>query len=275
MSDKKFFNPLTWSLVTKNKPKDLALKINDECFKKIDDICVTELLNKIMNVSNSLTQSKFTLEEYIANTMKKSENLLLVDKYILTYILINNKNNLTPNLIINLLQKNFHFTLINWLCQEKKNLQSSKKFSNDFQIFLNFLSNSVLFFKFLSISPNDLEKFKLHDKLYNIKEFLFDYLKSNNVFLLNSIDFLLQSWEFQTRNFNAQKNFINFIEMNYILGKKTKSPIKNIENNKEDEKSEILGDTEIETFYIDEEINKCNDPDADIDFCEYNQLSSL
>ena len=63
--------------------------------------------------------------------------------------------------------------------------------------------------------------------------------------------------------------------MNYLLGKKTKSPIKNIENNKEDEKSEILGDTEIETFYIDEETNKCNDPDADIDFCEYNQLSSL
>ena len=270
MSDIEFFKTLTWNKITKNKKKDAALKVNDECFKKIDDDCINEIMKKIIVISNGLAQSKFTLEEYITNTVKNSENLALVDKYILTYILINNKYNLTPSLINNFVQQNFHFTLINWLCQEKDNLKIPRNFSNNFQIFIYFLTNSVLFFRFLFISPLDLEKFKFPYKLYSIKEFLFDYLESNNVFLLNSIDDLLRLWESQTMNYNFQKDLLNFLEMNDFLGKKTKSPIKNIEDDKEDEKLETLGDTETK----DEAMKKSDYSNNSNEFCEIPEFLS-
>ena len=175
--------------------------IGPEIIKPNIPLIYKELLKYYMPIINT----KEDLHNYILEIMKKDDKMNLSDKYLCSLCLIMNKNLLTKEIIEDILEEEFHLTLMKWLKTEKKAIEE--------------------------INTNNSCQFNIY-KLIKLN------IKTSFPFL-QSLKNILKVWKTQIDCFNLSKTIQNFT----LLGKKTKK-IKNKTKDVEKDKNETDADSD-------------------------------
>ena len=210
--------------------------------------------------------NKEDIHRYILEIIKKEDQMDLNEKYISSICLVMNKHLLTKEIIEDILEEEFHLTLMNWLRKEKKLIQKAiKKNENNeniyyqFNIFIGLLINIVTLFEIFPIKSSELSQFNFYKKLFKLNKFINLKLLNHSFPFLKSLNNLLIKWKNQMDYFNLSKAIQNFI----LLGKKLKrqnfaTTDKNKKNKKDEkDKSETDADSEEkEVSNIKNRINK-------------------
>ena len=108
---------------------------------------------------------------YILDMMKNDNEMDLNEKYICSFYIAMNKYLLSKETIKDLLDEEFHLTLMKWLRREKNyikddinEIQDSNSNPNtnnyNFNIYIGLLINIISLFEILSIKSSDLAEFK-------------------------------------------------------------------------------------------------------------------
>ena len=202
--------------------------------------------------------SEQEIHYYILDIMKNDNEMDLNEKYICSFYLAMNKHLLSKEMIKDILDEEFHLTLMKWLRREKhyikddlneiqdsnSNIKSNTNNYN-FNIYIGLLINIISLFEILPIKSSDLVEFNFYEKLFKLNKFvkfkLSVFIKISISFLTDKIDNLLQKWKTQEECYNLSKNIILFTKTNekYLLGKKTKRS-----DNAEKDKEETEADSE-------------------------------
>ena len=193
---------------------------------------------------------------YILDMMKNDNEMDLNEKYICSFYIAMNKYLLSKETIKDLLDEEFHLTLMKWLRREKNyikddinEIQDSNSNPNtnnyNFNIYIGLLINIISLFEILPIKSSDLAEFNFYEKLFKLNKFvkfkLSIFIKTSLSFLTNKIENLLQKWKTQEECYNLSKNIILFTKTKEksLLNKKTKRS-----NNTEKDKEETEADSE-------------------------------
>ena len=209
--------------------------IGPEIIKPNIPLIYKELLKYYMPIINT----KEDLHNYILEIMKKDDKMNLSDKYLCSLCLIMNKNLLTKEIIEDILEEEFHLTLMKWLKTEKKAIEEiNTDNSCQFNIYIGLLINIITLFEIFPIKSNDLCQFNFHKKLFNIYKLIKLNIKTSFPFL-QSLKNILKVWKTQIDCFNLSKTIQNFT----LLGKKTKK-IKNKTKDVEKDKNETDADSD-------------------------------
>ena len=202
--------------------------------------------------------SEQEIHYYILDIMKDDDEMDLNEKYICSFYLAMNKNLLSKETIKDLLDEEFHLTLMKWLRREKhyikdeiNEIQDSNSNINsntnnyNFNIYIRLLINIISLFEILPIKSSDLAEFNFYEKLFKLNKFvkfkLSVFIKASLSFLTEKIENLLQKWKTQEECYNLSKNILlfNISKEKNLLGKKTKR-----NNNIEKDKEETEADSE-------------------------------
>ena len=163
--------------------------------------------------------NKEELHKYILEVSKIGDKKNLDEKYICSICLAINKNLFTKEIIEDVLEEEFHLTLMKWLKNEKHIIEKPNRDDPyKFNIYIGLLINIITLYEIFPITTKDLCKFNLYKNLLKLSNLIKLNIKNSFPFLL-SLNKLLKKWKQQIDYFNFQ----NFI----FLGKKTK------ENNNE------------------------------------------
>jgi len=185
--------------------------------------------------------TKKEVNKYIIDTMKKSEEKSLSEKYIFSIYIILNKEKITRN--ENIIQE-MHINLVDWLIKEKNQLEQLILLNNSLNIYINInifiglLINIINLFEFFStktFTKTCLFKNGYNQKLNDIYTFLKCYLIPNflNInprynkisleFLFKKIENILLKWKNQEECFELSKKICELLANNNknYLGKKT------------------------------------------------------
>ena len=202
--------------------------------------------------------SEQEIHYYILDIMKDDDEMDLNEKYICSFYLAMNKHLLSKETIKDLLDEEFHLTLMKWLRREKhyikdeiNEIQDSNSNTNsnsnnyNFNIYIGLLINIISLFEILPIKSSDLAEFNFYEKLFKLNKFvkfkLSVFIKTSLSFLTEKIENLLQKWKTQEECYNLSKNILlfNISKEKNLLGKKTKR-----NNNTEKDKEETEADSE-------------------------------
>lgn len=202
--------------------------------------------------------SEQEIHYYILDIMKDDDEMDLNEKYICSFYLAMNKHLLSKETIKDLLDEEFHLTLMKWLRREKhyikdeiNEIQDSNSNTNsntnnyNFNIYIGLLINIISLFEILPIKSSDLAEFNFYEKLFKLNKFvkfkLSVFIKTSLSFLTEKIENLLQKWKTQEECYNLSKNILlfNISKEKNLLGKKTKR-----NNNIEKDKEETEADSE-------------------------------
>ena len=193
--------------------------------------------------------SEEEIHKYILDIMKKDDEMDLNEKYICSFYLAMNKNLLSKDVIDDILEEEFHLTLMDWLKYEKKFVEdelyeaqnkSTNKNNYNFNIYIGLLINIISLYEIFHIKSKDLVEFNFYEKLFKINKFVKLNIKLNiNIslsFLINKIENLLQKWKIQQDCYILSQNILKFTKTREktFLSKKTKRP----EVSKEKEETE-------------------------------------
>ena len=147
---------------------------------------------------------------YILDMMKNDNEMDLNEKYICSFYIAMNKYLLSKETIKDLLDEEFHLTLMKWLRREKNyikddinEIQDSNSNPNtnnyNFNIYIGLLINIISLFEILPIKTSDLFEFNLYKKLFKLNKFV-KLNKNINInvslsFLINKIEKILKKWK--------------------------------------------------------------------------------
>ena len=193
---------------------------------------------------------------YILDIMKNDDEFDLNEKYICSFYLAMNKHLLSKETIKDIIDEEFHLTLMKWLRGEKNyikddiyEIQDSNSNTNtnnyNFNIYIGLLINIISLFEILPIKSSDLVEFNFYEKLFKLNKFvkfkLSVFIKASLSFLTDKMENLLQKWKTQEECYNLSKNIMIFTKSKEknLLGKKTKR-----NNNIEKDKEETEADSE-------------------------------
>ena len=264
------YGQCNFELVMGNNTQDTKIEQDEMTIKR----------NKSVNYNQIVTPSLITFKElfknmlpkindkedihrYILEIIKKEDKMDLNEKYISSICLVMNKHLLTKEIIEDILEEEFHLTLMNWLRKEKKVIQklneNNENIYYQFNIFIGLLINIVTLFEIFPIKSSELSQFNFYKKLFKINKFINLKLLNHSFPFLQSLHNLLIKWKNQIDYFNLSKAIRNFT----LLGKKFKrqafTTTDENEKNKKDEKdkSETDADSEEkEVSNIKKRINK-------------------
>ena len=182
--------------------------------------------------------SEQEIHYYILDIMKDDDEMDLNEKYICSFYLAMNKHLLSKETIKDLLDEEFHLTLMKWLRREKHYIKDEINEIQD-------SNNIISLFEILPIKSSDLAEFNFYEKLFKLNKFvkfkLSVFIKTSLSFLTEKIENLLQKWKTQEECYNLSKNILlfNISKEKNLLGKKTKR-----NNNIEKDKEETEADSE-------------------------------
>ena len=198
--------------------------------------------------------SEQEIHYYILDIMKDDDEMDLNEKYICSFYLAMNKHLLSKETIKDIIDEEFHLTLMKWLRREKNyikddinEIQDSNTNTNNykFNIYIGLLINIISLFEILPIKSSDLAEFNFYEKLFKLNKFvkfkLSLFIKISISFLYDRIENLLQKWKTQEECYNLSKNILIFTKTKEknLLGKKTKR-----NDNAEKDKEETEADSE-------------------------------
>ena len=125
--------------------------------------------------------SEEEIHKYILDIMKKDDEMDLNEKYICSFYLAMNKNLLSKDVIDDILEEEFHLTLMDWLKYEKKFVEdelyeaqnkSTNKNNYNFNIYIGLLINIISLYEIFHIKSKDLVEFNFYEKLFKINKFV-------------------------------------------------------------------------------------------------------
>lgn len=209
---------------------------------------------------------------YILDLMKNDDEMDLNEKYICSFYLAMNKHLLSKKTIKDLLDEEFHLTLMKWLRREKNyikdeineiqdsNINQNTKTNNyNFNIYIGLLINIISLFEILPIKSSDLVEFNFYEKLFKLNKFvklkLNVFIKTSLSFLTDKIENLLKKWKTQEECYNLSKSIILFTKTKEksLLGKKSKRS-----NNSEKDKEETEADSEEGACSVKKDSSNCS-----------------
>ena len=160
--------------------------------------------------------NKEELHKYILEISKIEDKMNLNEKYICSICLAVNKNLFTKKIIEDVLEEEFHLTLMKWLKNEKHIIEEiNKDDPYKFNIYIGLLINIITLYEIFPIKTKDLCKFHFYKNLLKLSNLIKLNIKNSSPFLF-SLNKLLKKWKQQIECFNLSINSQNF------LGKKTK-----------------------------------------------------
>ena len=188
--------------------------------------------------------TKDDLYKFILEISKIEKELSLNEKYICSILLAINKNLLTEEIINDILEEEFHLTLMNWLMEGKYIVKEKTKYEvYKFNIYIGLLINIISLYEIFPIKPKDLSEFNLYKKLFKLNSLI--ELNINNSFpFLFSLNNLLKKWKKQIDNYLLSKTIENLT----LIRKKNKRSIykeyNNINDINEKDKNSTEADSE-------------------------------
>ena len=109
-------------------------------------------------------RSKREIHKYILDNLKIEDELDLNERYIFSIYISMNKDLLNKEIKKDIMEEEFHLTLMKWL-QEEKTLVADEISENkniyNFNIFIGLLINIISLFEILPIKSSDLFEFNL------------------------------------------------------------------------------------------------------------------
>ena len=163
-------------------------------------------------------KTKDDMHKFILEISKIEEDLTLNEKYIFSLNLAINKNFLTQEILNDILEEEFHLTLMKWLMKDKNIVE--EKNENEiykFNIYIGLLINIITLFEIFPIKSKDLSEFNLYKKLFKLNSLI--QLNINNCFpFLFSLNNLLKKWKKQIDNYLLYNSIDNLT----IISQKTK-----------------------------------------------------
>ena len=195
--------------------------------------------------------NKEELHKYILEVSKIEDKMNLDEKYICSICLAMNKNLFTKGIIQDVLEEEFHLTLLKWLNNEKHIIEiPNRDDPYKFNIYIGLLINIITLYEIFPIKAKDLCKFNFYKKLLKISNLIKLNIINSFPFLL-SLNKLLKKWKQQIDYFNLSSNIQNFI----FLGKKTKSN-NNVQQNCKDKNETDASSEEKEAINMQTKVNK-------------------
>ena len=232
------YGPCNFALIMGKTQKTIEL---EEAPKKeislMPEAINPNIINKQINCYMPKINTKEDLHKYILEIMKKEDKIILNYKYIFSLCLCMNKKFFTSEIIEDLLEEEFHITLIKWLKKERKAIEETNTDNPyQFNIYIGLLINIITLFEIIPIKSSDVCQFKFYTKLFKIYKIIKLNIKNSFPFL-KSLNNLLNKWKKQIECFYLSKAIQNFT----LLGKKTKN-IKNKINNIEKAETDVDSD---------------------------------
>ena len=188
--------------------------------------------------------TKGDMHKFILEISKIEKELNLNEKYICSILLAINKNLLTEEIINDILEEEFHLTLMNWLMEDKNIVKEKAKYEiYKFNIYIGLLINIISLYEIFPIKPKDLSEFNLYKKLFKLKSLIELNINKSFPFLF-SLNNLLKKWKKQIDNYLLSKTTENLT----LIRKKTKRSIykeyNNINDINEKDKNSTEADSE-------------------------------
>lgn len=209
--------------------------------------------------------NKEDIHRYILEIIKKEDQMDLNEKYISSICLVMNKHLLTKEIIEDILEEEFHLTLMNWLRKEKKLIQKTIKNNENNEniyyqsnIFIGLLINIVTLFEIFPIKSSELSQFNFYKKLFKLNKFINLKLLNHSFPFLKSLNNLLIKWKNQIDYFNLSKAIQNFILLGKKLKRQTFATTDKNKKNKKDEKDKSETDADSEEKEVSNIKNRIN-----------------
>lgn len=209
--------------------------------------------------------NKEDIHRYILEIIKKEDQMDLNEKYISSICLVMNKHLLTKEIIEDILEEEFHLTLMNWLRKEKKLIQKANESNENneniyyqFNIFIGLLINIVTLFEIFPIKSSELSQFNFYKKLFKLNKFINLKLLNHSFPFLKSLNNLLIKWKNQIDYFNLSKAIQNFILLGKKLKRQTFATTDKNKKNKKDEKDKSETDADSEEKEVSNIKNRIN-----------------
>ena len=134
-------------------------------------------------------KSKREIHKYILDKMKIEDELDLNERYIFSIYISLNKDLLNKEIKKDIMEEEFHLTLMKWLQEEKALVAdeiSENKNIYNFNIFIGLLINIISLFEILPIKSSDLFEFNLYKKLFKLNKFVqLNKNKNKNIYNFN------------------------------------------------------------------------------------------
>lgn len=201
-----------------------------------NDLKITSLQEAICTYKQLFSElipkidSEKEIHKYILETMKIEDEMQLYERYIFSIYIAMNKHLLNDDIKKDILEEEFHLTLMNWLVEEKRIVVNELDENNNiynFNIFIGLSINIITIFEILPIKSSDLSQFNFYKKLFKLNKFVI-LNKNINInislsFLINKIENILKKWKIQTNCYSLAKKIKTFNEKKEkkFLGKKT------------------------------------------------------
>ena len=196
--------------------------------------------NNLFSKYLPVIKSTEDIHKYILEIMKIEENLSLNEKYICSICLAINKNLLTKEVIDDILEEEFHLTLMKWLKKEKNIIEEPN--ANElykYNIYIGLLINIITLYEIFPIKSKDLIQFHLYKNLFKLNKLIKQNINNSFPFLL-SLKNLLKKWKKQIDSYSLSQN----VENCTLLGIKTKRPKFKVDQADEKDKNDTEADSE-------------------------------
>ena len=232
------YGPCNFKLIIGNTQEtiDEDPKIQETFSPNVSLILKNLFKNNLINI-----KTKEEIYKYILEIIKIEDSLSLNEKYICSIMIAMNKYLLTKEIIENILEEEFHLTLLRWLIKEKTAIEESNS-ENPYKsnIYIGLLINIINLYDIFPIKAKDLCEYHFYNELFKLNKLI--KLKVNNSFpFLQTLKILLKKWKKQIDCFNLSKTIQNIC----LLGKKTKLTKKDKKNKKdENDKKDTDADSE-------------------------------
>jgi len=266
------YGPCNFDLFMGNNTQDTKIKQDEMDIKRnknenCNQIYIPSFISFKELFKNMLPKinNKEDIHRYILEIIKKEDQMDLNEKYISSICLVMNKHLLTKEIIEDILEEEFHLTLMNWLRKEKKVIQKANKNNENneniyyqFNIFIGLLINIVTLFEIFPIKSSELSQFNFYKKLFKLNKFINLKLLNHSFPFLKSLNNLLIKWKNQIDYFNLSKAIQNFILLGKKLKRQTFATTDKNKKNKKDEKDKSETDADSEEKEVSNIKNRIN-----------------
>ncbi len=266
------YGPCNFELIMGNNTQDTKIEQDEMDIKRnknenCNQIYIPSFISFKELFKNMLPKinNKEDIHKYILEIIKKEDQMDLNEKYISSICLVMNKHLLTKEIIEDILEEEFHLTLMNWLRKEKKLIQKAIKNNENneniyyqFNIFIGLLINIVTLFEIFPIKSSELSQFNFYKKLFKLNKFINLKLLNHSFPFLKSLNNLLIKWKNQIDYFNLSKAIQNFILLGKKLKRQTFATTDKNKKNKKDEKDKSETDADSEEKEVSNIKNRIN-----------------
>jgi len=215
------YGKCNFELVMGNNIQDTKIKQDEMTIKRNENVNCNQIVTSSLITFKELFKNmlpkindKEDIHRYVLEIIKKEDKMDLNEKYISSICLVMNKHLLTKEIIEDILEEEFHLTLMNWLRKEKKVIQKLNENNENiccrFNIFIGLLINIVTLFEIFPIKSSELSQFNFYKKLFKINKFINLKLLNHSFPFLQSLNNLLIKWKNQIDYFNLSKAIQDF-----------------------------------------------------------------